>query len=85
LCTQVLETDVVSALKARVHEREGVPPAQQRLLFAGRELEDGDTLASREVGPGSSVQLLLRVCGGAPKKKKKATHLSIRALRTYLY
>lgn len=68
---QVTETDAIAHLKAKIQEKEGVPPEQQRLLFAGRELENAKTVAGSQLENGSTVRLLLRVCGGAPKKKKK--------------
>ena len=44
--------------------KEGTPTPLQRLLFAGKELEDGRTLAAYGVAPGSTLQLVLRLRGG---------------------
>ena len=58
------------ALAEAIADREGVPVAQQRLVCGGRALRPGIALAEQRVGPGSSVELLLRLQGGAPKKGK---------------
>merc|ERR1712100_920855 len=64
-------TDEVSLLKQKVEDREGIPPAEQRLLWQGRELVNSSTLAECSLGEGDCFRVVLRVCGGAPKKKKK--------------
>jgi hypothetical protein len=50
-------SDLVEDLKARIHEREGVPPARQRLTFAGRLLEEGNTLSDCSVQGDTTVNL----------------------------
>ena len=61
----------MSLLKQKVEDREGIPPAEQRLLWQGRELVNSSTLAECSLGEGDCFRVVLRVCGGAPKKKKK--------------
>jgi ubiquitin C len=50
-------SDLVEDLKARIHEREGVPPVRQRLTFAGRLLEEGNTLSDCSVQGDATVNL----------------------------
>ena len=50
--------------KWKIQEREGIPISQQRLLYAGRQLEDGRTLAEYNVVRDSTVHMVLRLLGG---------------------
>ena len=56
--------DRISRLKQLIFEREGVPPAQQRLVSSGKQLEE------QFVTQGSAIHLLLSIRGGRPRKKK---------------
>ncbi|GAA5890524.1 hypothetical protein JCM6882_002949 [Rhodosporidiobolus microsporus] len=59
-------SDSVSIVKARVQDAEGLPPDQQRLIFAGKQLEDYMTLAKYDIANESVIHLVPRLRGGKP-------------------